>query len=83
MVPVDVMTPSGEPVVLGGPLPAPYNPLVARLGQMEAALAGAGITPRRSVWPMLLAGVGGGIAGAIIGYAAGGFVCRVRKTVGF
>lgn len=77
----NVMSPTGEPVTLGGPLPAPYNPLMARLGQVEAALAGVGITPKQSVWPMLLAGVGGGIAGAIIGYVAGGFVCRVRKGI--
>lgn len=82
LLPMNVATPSGEAVVLENRAPAAYNPLGARLDRMEMMLADAGVT-KRSWWPLLLAAVGGAIAGAIAGYAAGGVVCRVRKTVGF
>lgn len=78
---MEIVPPMAE-TTIGERLPAVYDPLVMRLGRLEGMLSESGIM-KRSWWPMLLAAVGGAIAGAIAGYAAGGVVCRVRKTVGF
>ena len=71
---LEVVSPAGE-VASGGPGMA-----LARLARLEGAFNEA--TPRPSVWPALVAAVGGAIVGAIAGYAAGGLVCRMKKVAG-
>lgn len=55
--------------------------LLSKLNRVEAALSGSAGGSQR-VWPIVLTGIGAGIAGALAGYMVGGMICRMRRVVG-